>query len=78
MKDPIMQVLAIKNAPNKNQPDRERYRLMLSDGEFYISYAILSLPKSSDGKSAQVPDNTIIKMTHYLTSLINNETSGER
>lgn len=78
MKDPILQVLGTKIVTGTNQSDKARYRLLLSDGKYYISYAMLTVPKSADGKSGQVADNTIIKITNYMTSVLNSGTKDER
>lgn len=56
---PVLQVLK-SNKINGGTPDKERYRLLLSDGKFTISTAVIVL---RPGDSTRVPTNfSIIKI----------------
>ncbi|RZB40475.1 replication protein A 70 kDa DNA-binding subunit [Asbolus verrucosus] len=71
--DPIMQVLGSKKI-NSSSSDKERYRILLSDGKNNVSFAMLTTQASSGG----VQTNSIIKLKKYITSMINNVNNGER
>lgn len=72
VKDPVMQILGSKRVTS-HQGDKERYRLLLSDGKHFISYAMLSVQvHDAVGGSTQIPDNSVIKLKRYITSVINN------
>lgn len=75
LKDPVMQVISSKRVTS-NQADKDRFRLLLSDGKHYISYAMLSVQTNNKNASGQVPDNSIIKLKRYITSVINNSGSS--
>lgn len=79
LKDPIMQVLNSKRVTATTAQGKERFRLLLSDGKHTISYAMLSIQVNSSFGSGQIPDNSVIKLKRYITSVINNTgNSGDR
>lgn len=75
LKDPIMQVLGSKKVIS-NQSDKERFRLLLSDGKYYISYAMITIQIGDSRANIQIPDNSIIVIQRYITSIINSAGGG--
>lgn len=75
---PIMQVLSSKQV-NANQPDKMRFRLLLSDGIYTISFAMVTTHISDQNASGEIPDYSVIRVNNYITSVINNTgRSGEK
>lgn len=72
---PIMQVLSSKQV-NSNQPDKVRYRLLLSDGIYTISFAMVTTHINEQGGTGEIPDYSIIKINNFITSVINNTGRG--
>lgn len=51
----------------------ERYRLLVSDGQYMNTYAMLTTqlnPLITDG---QLSDNSIIRVLKYITSMVNKQ-----
>lgn len=75
--NPIMQILGSKRiAPGST--DNERYRLLLSDGQNRISFAMLNTQINERVKVGEIKDNTVIKVKRYITSVINNSGKGHK
>lgn len=72
---PVMQVLSSKQV-NSSQPDKVRYRLLLSDGIYTISFAMVTIQISEQSDSGGIPDYSIIKINNFITSVINNTGRG--
>lgn len=71
---PVMQVLGSKKI-NSGTPDKERYRILLSDGKHTISFAMLT---TSSGDSTGGPANfSVIRIDKFITSVINNSGKGD-
>lgn len=68
---PIMQVLNSKQV-NSNQPDKKRFRLLLSDGLNTISFAMVTTHITEQNTTGEIPDLSIIRMNNYITSVVNN------
>lgn len=68
LEKPVMQVLNSKIV-NSNQVDKMRFRLLLSDGLFTISYAMVTT-------TTEIPDFSIIRINSFITSVINNTGKG--
>ncbi|KAJ8958164.1 hypothetical protein NQ318_006103 [Aromia moschata] len=73
---PIMQVLGIKKI-NSGSADKERYRMLLSDGKNTISFAMLTTQLKDAVGSGGIPIFTIIKINRFITSVINNSGKGD-
>ncbi|KAF2878996.1 hypothetical protein ILUMI_27178 [Ignelater luminosus] len=69
--DPIMQVLGSKRIASAST-DKERFRLLLSDGKYLVSYAMLTTQINDKIANGELADNTIIRVKRYITSVINN------
>ncbi|KAB0796289.1 hypothetical protein PPYR_10350 [Photinus pyralis] len=72
VEDAIMQVLGTKRIASGSSSDKERYRLLLSDGKYLISFAMLTTQNNDKIVNGELSDNSIIKIKKYITSVINN------
>lgn len=68
---PVMQVLSSKQV-NANQPDKMRFRLLLSDGIYTISFAMVTTHIGDANGSGEIPDYSVIRINNFITSVINN------
>ncbi|KAI4471655.1 replication factor a 1 rfa1 [Holotrichia oblita] len=68
---PIMQVLGSKKIATLSS-DKERYRILLSDGLFHISFAMFTTQINEKVESGELPMFSVIKIKRYITSVINN------
>lgn len=68
---PVMQVLSSKQV-NANQPDKMRFRLLLSDGVYTISFAMVTTHIGDVNGSGEIPDYSVIRINNFITSVINN------
>lgn len=75
--DPIMQVLGHKKITGAGQ-DKERYRILVSDGKYQISFAMLATQLNEKILSGELSSNSIIKVKKYITSLIKNAGQGDK
>lgn len=64
MVNPIMQILESKLVCSKGTSSSDRYRLHLSDGQYSISFALLSTPDLV----GPLEDFSVIKIKKYLIS----------
>ncbi|XP_066251958.1 replication protein A 70 kDa DNA-binding subunit [Euwallacea similis] len=70
---PIIQVLSIKKMnTGSGHPDKDRYRLNVSDGTTSLSYAMMTGPVFFKAGEKGIPKYTIIKLIRYITSVVNN------
>lgn len=72
IENPIMQVLGSKKMAAGKAGDKERYRILLSDGKYLISFAMLSTQINNKVGNGEIPVYSIIKIKKYVTSIINN------
>ena len=73
--EPILQVLGSKRIAGGNA---ERYRLLLSDGQYLQSFSMLSTQLNHLVADGQLNENTIIKVQQHITSVVNkNENDGK-
>lgn len=75
--EPIMQVLGSKKIASSSS-DKERFRILLSDGKYLISFAMLTTQINERVVSGELPDFSIIKIKRYITSVINNAGKGNK
>lgn len=73
---PVLQILGIKKI-NTNS-DQERYRLLMSDGKYYNSYAMLASQLNEMQHKGLLNENTIVRLDKYMTSMVGKEGSGKR
>ncbi|XP_037037026.1 replication protein A 70 kDa DNA-binding subunit [Bradysia coprophila] len=67
---PVLQVLGTKRLPGSGNV---RYRLLVSDGKYLISYAMLATQLNSYADENQLTDNTIIRVDKHIVSVISQE-----
>ncbi|ALC46337.1 RpA-70 [Drosophila busckii] len=73
---PVLQVLGIKRI-NTNS-EQERYRLLMSDGKYYNSYAMLASQLNEMQQKGMLSENTIVRLDKYMTSMVGKEGTGKR
>lgn len=66
--EPVLQVLGSKRIAGGNA---ERYRLLLSDGQYLQSFSMLSTQLNHLVTDGLLPEFTIIKVTQHITSVVN-------
>lgn len=69
---PVMQVLNSKQV-HASQPNKVRYRLLVSDGTHTVSFAMLTTQVTDENG---IPDFTVIRINNYITSMLNNTGRG--
>ncbi|KAG5891263.1 hypothetical protein JTB14_019670 [Gonioctena quinquepunctata] len=74
--NPIMQVLGSKKI-NSGAADKERYRILLSDGKNTISFAMLTTPIKDKPGTSGIENFSVIKISKFITSIINNSGKGD-
>lgn len=74
IEEPIMQLLGCKKIPSHSEKDR--YRMILSDGHNLMSYAMLHTHMHSLGP--EITKHSIVQLKKYVTSVINNSSSAEK
>lgn len=77
LNDVIMQVLGSKRI-SPSSSDKERYRLLLSDGKFVISFAMFTTQVGDHAVSSEIPTFSVIKIKRYITSVINNTGKSDK
>ncbi|KAJ8953979.1 hypothetical protein NQ314_007172 [Rhamnusium bicolor] len=73
---PVMQVLGSKKI-NSGSSDKERYRILLSDGKNSISFAMLTTQINDKVGCGGISTFSVIKIDRYITSVINNTGKGD-
>lgn len=73
--EPILQVLGSKRIAGGNA---ERYRLLLSDGQYLQSFSMLSTQLNHLVSENQLPEFTIIQVKQHITSVVNKNENDER
>ncbi|XP_034664549.1 replication protein A 70 kDa DNA-binding subunit [Drosophila subobscura] len=73
---PVLQILAIKKI-NSNA-DAERYRILISDGKYFNSYAMLASQLNEMQHRGQLDEFTIVQLDKYVTSMVGKEGAGKR
>ncbi|KAK7071136.1 60S acidic ribosomal protein P1 [Halocaridina rubra] len=65
--NPVLQILSMKKIPSGEQ---ERYRLLVSDGQYSSSFAMLATQLNSKVQSNEISNNCIVKMVRYLCNTV--------
>ncbi|EDV30349.1 uncharacterized protein Dana_GF23244 [Drosophila ananassae] len=73
---PVLQILAIKKI-NSNA-DSERYRILISDGKYFNSYAMLASQLNEMQHKGQLEEFTIVQLDKYVTSMVGKDGAGKR
>jgi replication factor A1 len=75
---PVFQILGVRRiGPNANEAS-ERYRMLVSDGKLFHSFAMLATQLNEIYTSGQLPDFTIVQVNRYITSMLNQNTPKEK
>lgn len=69
--NPVLQVLGIKRIPGNE--GSVRYRLLVSDGKYLISYAMLATQLNSYADENKLTDNTIIRIDKHIVSVVSKD-----
>lgn len=77
VESPIMQVLGSKKIATITS-DKERYRILLSDGKHCISFAMFTTQINEKVESGELDMFSIIKVKRYITSVINNTGKSDK
>ncbi|CAG9770947.1 unnamed protein product [Ceutorhynchus assimilis] len=71
--EPVVQVLSIKKMNSgSGQPEKDRYRIYLSDGQYTVSHAMMTAQIYAKAGPKGLPRFSIIKIIRSMTSVINN------
>lgn len=73
--EPILQVLGSKRIAGGNA---ERFRLLLSDGQYLQSFSMLSTQLNHLVTENKLPEFTIIQVKQHITSVVNKNENDER
>lgn len=73
--NPIMQILGSKRINAGG--DKEKIRILLSDGKHTISFAMLTTQLNDKVGPNGVQTFSVIKIDKYITSIINNSGKGD-
>lgn len=73
---PVLQVLGTKKVSGAT--GAERYRILLSDGQYLQSFAMLSTSLNDKVTNGDLSEFTIIKMTQHSTSVVNKSGGTEK
>lgn len=74
--DPILQVLGIKRVSGASGV--ARYRLLLSDGHYLQSFAMLATNLNDLVTSGTLSEYTIIRVTQHITSVVDKVGDGKK
>ncbi|MPC12910.1 Replication protein A DNA-binding subunit [Portunus trituberculatus] len=64
---PVVQILTMKRIPSGSQ---ERWRLLLSDGKWSSSFAMLATQLNPKVDSGDITNNCIIRMDRYVCNTV--------
>lgn len=74
--EPVLQVLGTKKVSGAG--GNERYRLLLSDGQYLQSFAMLSTHLNDMVSAGDLSDHTIIRVKQHITSVVNKSAGAEK
>lgn len=72
---PILQILGSKRI--QSSENSERYRLLISDGKFLNSFAMLATQLNDFVTEGRLADYTIVRVNRYITSMVNKSEPGQ-
>ncbi|KAK9501699.1 hypothetical protein O3M35_012375 [Rhynocoris fuscipes] len=75
--DPVFQILGSKVISGQGSAN-ERYRLLISDGVHLNSFAMLATQLNPMLTSGELVENTIVKVTNHIVSVIKNQEKGDK
>lgn len=71
---PVLQILAIKKI--NSTTDSERYRILISDGKYFNSFAMLATQLNEMLQNGQLAEFTIVQLGKYVTSMVGKDGGG--
>lgn len=74
---PVLQILGTKKISGSTEGS-ERYRLLVSDGKYFNSFAMLATQLNGLHGEGKLTENTIIRLDRYITSMVNKSDKGEK
>jgi len=72
---PVLQILAIKKI--NSTADAERYRILISDGKYFNSYAMLASQLNVMQHNGELEEFTIVQLDKYVTSMVGKDGAGK-
>lgn len=74
---PVVQILGTKRI-SSGDGGTERFRLLISDGKYLQSFAMLATQLNPLSANGELSDNSIIQIDRYITSKVNQNERGEK
>lgn len=78
IEEPVLQVLGAKRIVSGGATGTERYRLLLSDGQYLQSFSMLATQLNDLVINGDLADNCIIRVKQYITSVVNKSDKDEK
>ncbi|XP_014241853.1 replication protein A 70 kDa DNA-binding subunit [Cimex lectularius] len=75
--NPVVQILGSKAIPAQSGAT-ERYRLLISDGEYLNSFAMLATQLTPMLTSGQLSEYSVVKITNHVVSAVKNDKGSKR
>lgn len=72
---PVLQILGTKKIAGG---ESERYRLLVSDGKYLNSFAMLATQLNSMQREDKLKENTIVRVDRYTTSMVNKTDKADK
>lgn len=72
---PVLQILGVKRIMGG---DTERLRLLISDSQYFNSFAMLATQLNAMFGDDKLKENTIVRVDKYITSVVNKSDAGKR
>lgn len=73
---PVLQILGNKRISSSE--GSERFRVLLSDGKYSHSFAMLASQLNEMIINGELMDNTIIRLDKYITSTVNKSEKADK
>lgn len=73
----VVQILGSKRIAGSGE-QAERYRLLISDGQYLYSFAMLATQLNEMHHSGQLAEFTVIRIDRFITSVVNRNERGEK
>lgn len=71
---PVLQILGVKRIMGG---DTERLRLLISDSQYFNSFAMLATQLNAMFNEDKLKENTIVRIDKYITSVVNKSDAGK-
>lgn len=76
VEEPVLQILGNKRIANSG--GNERYRLLVSDGKHFNSFAMLATQLNERLTSGELSDFSVVRVKRYITSLVNSSDKSHK